>query len=533
VPRRARRPLRPLRGLALGLALALAPGVGARVLVVGVDGGSWNALDPLLAAGELPALASLVARGATAELETVEPVISPVVWTSIATGRSPRAHGVSGFLTSRRQLRVPTAFERLAAAGVRVGLYEWLVTWPPQALPAGFVIPGWLRRDGATWPAEVFARAGVAPFVVRYDAVYSREAHVAGIREELALRAPAWLALARAYDVEVGALTFYAVDRTSHRFWREAYADGDRAAPPAAGSLLREVLVGFDRALGQLAASLGPEDALLVVSDHGFRAAASERHVFAGRTREHLARAGLDPARDRFTLDREWGAIVARVHPGSFEAREPVLERLAAFLESARGPSGEPLLDVQVLDAAPRPPGRERGLVERAWQAGFRLAARWLYGARFEEPAHAFVVARFDGDALDRLWPDAEVTLAGAPLRVDQLAFREEFTGEHDETAILVAAGGPIAARARRDRLSVLDVAPLLLYLAGQPIPDDLEGELPRAWIRPDALAARAPRAIAAELAPRLPPEAELGAGSPELDDEALRDRLRTLGYVE
>lgn len=528
---RLRRRLRLAAGLALGLALA--PATSARVLVVGVDGASWNALDPLLAAGELPAFAALVARGATAELDTVEPVISPVVWTSIATGRSPRAHGVSGFLTSRRQLRVPTVFERLAAAGLRVGLYEWLVTWPPPALPGGFVVPGWLRRDGATWPADAFARAGVAPFVVDYAAVYSRDAHVAGIREEIARRAATWLALARAYDVEVGALTFYAADRTSHRFWREAYPDGDGAAPPAPGSLLREVLVGLDRALGELAASLGPEDSLLVVSDHGFRAAAEERHVFAGRTREHLARAGLDPARDRFTLDREWGAIVARVHPGSFEEREPVLERLAAFLGSARGPSGEALLDVQVLDAAPRPPGHERGLVERAWQAGFRLAARWLYGARFDEPAHGFVVVRFDVEALDRLWPDAEVTLAGERMRAHELAFREEFTGDHDETAILVAAGGPIAARTRRDRLSVLDVAPLLLYLAGQPLPDDLEGELPRAWIRPEALAARPARAVAAGLAPRLPPEAGPGAGSPERDDEALRERLRTLGYAE
>lgn len=76
-------------------------------------------------------LAAGLALGATAELDTVEPVISPVVWTNIATGRSPRAHGVSGFLTSRRQLRVPTAFERIAAAVQRVGLYEWLVTWPP------------------------------------------------------------------------------------------------------------------------------------------------------------------------------------------------------------------------------------------------------------------------------------------------------------------------------------------------------------------------------------------------------------------
>lgn len=320
------------------------------------------------------------------------------------------------------------------------------------------MIPGWLRRDGATWPADAFARAGVAPFVVDYAAVHGRDAHVAGIREEIARRTGTWLALARAYDVEVGALTFHAMDRASHRFWREAYPDGDGAAPPAPESLLRAVLVGLDRALGELAASLGPEDALLVVSDHGFRAAASERHVFAGRTREHLARAGLDPA---------------------------------------RGPSGEALLDVQVLDAAPRPPGHERGLVERARQAGFRLAARWLHGARFDEPPHGFVVARFDADALDRPWP-----------------------------------GGPIAARATRSAVGARRGAAPRLPRG----PADPRRPRGRAAARVDP-ARDACRAAAARdrggLAPRLAPEAELGAGSPERDDEALRERLRTLGHVE
>jgi hypothetical protein len=515
--------------LVVGVPAAAAP----RVLVVGVDGAAWRLLDPLLAAGELPQLAALVARGATADLDTVEPVVSPVVWTSVATGRSPRAHGVSGFLTSRLQLRTPTAFERLAAAGLRVGLYEWLVTWPPAPLPGGFVVPGWMRRDDSVWPAELWSRAGVRPFVVNYDGVVSGDAHVAGIRQELALRAPTWLALARAFEVEIGGLVFYAVDRTGHRFWHEAYPDGAPAdAPPRPDSLLREVLLALDRALGELAASLGPEDVLLVVSDHGFRAAPEERHPWVGRTREQLARAGLDPAREGFTIIREWSVLVARVHPGEFEAREATLGRLAAFLASARGPEGEALLDVQVLDAAPRPPGRERPLLERAWQAGYRLAARWLYGARFDEPAHAFVVARFEADTLERLWPDAEVSIAGHPLRLDALVFREAFTGEHDPTAMLLAAGGPIAARSARDRLSVLDVAPLLLYLAGQPLPDDLEGELPRAWIRPEALAARPPARIAAALAPRLAPELAT-PGAPGGGDAQLLERLRVLGYVE
>ena len=88
-------------------ATLLANPASARVVLVGVDGASWSVIDPLLAAGELPSLAAMSKRGITAELETVEPLNSPTVWTSIATGRSPDAHGVTDFLDSSISVQVP------------------------------------------------------------------------------------------------------------------------------------------------------------------------------------------------------------------------------------------------------------------------------------------------------------------------------------------------------------------------------------------------------------------------------------------
>ena len=83
--------------------------------VIGIDGGSWNVVDPMLESGELPNLQRLINRGGSAELDTVEPIISPVVWTSIATGRSPEAYRVTDFFSTRAMIAVPTIYERLAA----------------------------------------------------------------------------------------------------------------------------------------------------------------------------------------------------------------------------------------------------------------------------------------------------------------------------------------------------------------------------------------------------------------------------------
>ena len=78
--------------LAMGLCTALPHEAAARVLVVGIDGASWCVIDPMIAEGALPNFAALIERGGSAELDTVDPLTSPVVWSSIATGRSPEAH---------------------------------------------------------------------------------------------------------------------------------------------------------------------------------------------------------------------------------------------------------------------------------------------------------------------------------------------------------------------------------------------------------------------------------------------------------
>ncbi|MDP6528184.1 MAG: alkaline phosphatase family protein [Gemmatimonadota bacterium] len=148
---------------------------GQRVVVFGFDGATWAVLDPLMEAGKLPNLAALVSRGRTFDLRTIRPTFSPVIWTSVATGKTrfhhsihdvvqtrlpggtrlPRSLRRTAFLTKttgvffralngRRLLRVEpyrsdhldatSVFEAASEAGVRTNLVEWYVTWPARPL---------------------------------------------------------------------------------------------------------------------------------------------------------------------------------------------------------------------------------------------------------------------------------------------------------------------------------------------------------------------------------------------------------------
>ena len=100
------------------------PRMANRMLVVGWDGADWNILDPLLAAGELPALAALLERGSRGVSRSSLPSHSWAAWPTFLTGRlSGRTHrdlavGVNGYIAAtvpsfRRSRRGPQLFSAL------------------------------------------------------------------------------------------------------------------------------------------------------------------------------------------------------------------------------------------------------------------------------------------------------------------------------------------------------------------------------------------------------------------------------------
>ncbi len=283
-----------------------------------------------------------------------------------------------------------------------------------------------------------------------------------------------------------------------------------------------------DRALGELVAALPDESAVLIASDHGFQASDEFQRRWSFRLEAELARAALVPDGETIRIDGQFGLPVLRVLPGPFAEREPVLERLVRFFESARGAEDAALFDVVTLDQTERPAGFERPLLERLRQWGYRAAARWLYSVEFDTAAHAFVLLVPQDAALEAAWPGGRVTLAGRELPIERIVYGDGFTGNHHETAVFVAAGGPIRALPERQALSVLDIAPLFLHLAGAGVPDDLPGRLPERFLADGWREAHPVRTVPADGLKRLPPPR-----GPDREDALLLERLRAMGYVE
>ena len=128
---------------------------GPEVWIIGLDGADWDQLGPMIERGELPHLAALRDGGASGILRSDMPMISPILWTSIATGKTPDLHGVTWFLTdapdgSKMPIssynRSVKAFWNIASeAGRTCGMVGWWATWPAEP------INGWLASDYVAW----------------------------------------------------------------------------------------------------------------------------------------------------------------------------------------------------------------------------------------------------------------------------------------------------------------------------------------------------------------------------------------------
>ena len=111
-----------------------APGpVDTRLLIVGIDGATWSVVERT----QTPNLDALSSVGLSGTLMAEEPLFSPLLWTTLATGQPTDVHGIQGVRTRTDQAKVPRFWEIVRDAGLSVGLYKWLVTWPPpsESLP--------------------------------------------------------------------------------------------------------------------------------------------------------------------------------------------------------------------------------------------------------------------------------------------------------------------------------------------------------------------------------------------------------------
>ncbi len=318
-------------GEALDEIAALARPTGAKVVVVGLDGFDWVLLDRLISQGRCSTFARMKRHGAWGDLISHPPVLSPLIWTSIATGRRPEVHGILDFVVkdpktgkdvpiSDQSRKVHTFWNIMSYAGQKVDVANWWATYPAEPVN-GVMVSEHLfyqlfgieldQRDPANvYPPEVLSE--VLPLLVPVDDIgygtirrfarISRAEYDQALAEAARVKNPydnrinhlrkiiattrgvfnvgRWLLEKHPADL----VTVYVegTDTIGHRFahflppklsW---VSDGDFARYHDTMAAYYEEV---DRLMGEMMRAAPPDTTWIVTADHGFFTGAARPHV--------------------------------------------------------------------------------------------------------------------------------------------------------------------------------------------------------------------------------------------------------------
>lgn len=318
--------------------LACSPGAisgpPGRVILIGIDGATPEIVELLISQGKLPNLAKIAKEGVGGPLRSAIPIFSPRIWNTIATGMTPEKHGILTFsyagrdgrhhLFSSTHRKARALWSIASDAGLKVGVVNFWNTYPLEKVNGVMVSDHILAKEiegrnemigtkesevgDVVYPAEWNARlSGLiqksptplpdypSPFAEGNDLprwVLRDELHRRFVDDGALAHITGEVLRAETPDVAMVLLT--GIDRISHYLWSVMEPPGDYSPnlvpteQGRAGGLkaLHAYYEYTDALIGELIADYGPNDMVMVVSDHGFEALEAMMRLTGGHKTE-------------------------------------------------------------------------------------------------------------------------------------------------------------------------------------------------------------------------------------------------------
>lgn len=557
------------------------------VLVVGLDGATFDLMLPWIDEGVLPHLGRLLREGAHGPLESTIPPITPCAWSSFMTGKNPGKHGLFDFIepdgtggfnfTNASFRDGETLWGRLSRFGRRVGVVNVPMTYPPEPVD-GFMISGLdtpHERSPYMYPPEVRQELKDAGIRYRIDQQHlgnmrtnaRRRRQLADIFEAETARTNAFRRLSANNRCDFRMIVYGATDQVQHHFWHfmdETHDKFDAAGAKEFRHAIRDTYRHVDQQLGQILADCDANTIVIVMSDHGFGPTSNVRL----RINQILSDAGmLKFATDtptarwkqtvgrwldnvlRSTLSADMKRNIAGLLPRlrtwfenldeakinwdatSAYVNEAYRSSPAVWINRSGARDGDDFEDI-----SDRAESILLSLVDPA--TGGSVVSQCVrprdiyHGPHTSEAPDILPSWWTDGFLLDQSRPGAA---AGVERSTSPLEGGVEFAASHRLDGVLMMSGGPIVAGTALGGVNIVDVAPTVLYLMGESVPDDMDGRVLLEALDDDFVLTHPVHyeAVDAPSGDQESPDDSARMTFTDDESELIAQRLQALGYIK
>lgn len=285
----------------------------SKLLLIGWDAADWKIIWNLLAKGRMPSLKKIIDDGVYGNMGTMNPPYSPMLWSSVATGKTPDKHGVLGFIEvvpNKNALRPVTVYSRKSRAiwnilhnqGYKSNVVGWWPSFPaepingvvitdkfqkvspdpakPSPLAKGSIHPESLVdefKDLRMFPFEI-TKEHILPFIPDAAKINQKEHNNGLIAFSKILAQNVSLHNASTYllretEWDFMAIYFDMIDHFCHSFMKY-HPPKLPNVPQEHYHLYKDVVVSAyrfqDMMLGRVLDLVDKDTTIMVMSDHGF-----------------------------------------------------------------------------------------------------------------------------------------------------------------------------------------------------------------------------------------------------------------------
>lgn len=254
-----------------------------KVVCVGLDGATFDVIDPMIERGKLPTLARLLRTGTRANLASTVPPLSAPAWVSFMTGMNPGRHGIFHFrsmesgglgasLVGSWSYRGRTIFDYASEAGLKVASFRVPMTYPPWPVN-GLMVSGFPTPDPKTNFSEPSEKGQEIGSLFKYGVARgmapSTLEQVANFSYYLDRSTDALVDILKTSDVDLFCYVNSVTDWIAHKFWRFSDPSAPGYEPFGDRNLLEEFYEKTDASLGTILDAASDNALVIVLSDHG------------------------------------------------------------------------------------------------------------------------------------------------------------------------------------------------------------------------------------------------------------------------